>query len=527
MAVSTDKQPERTLRVMPWWLVLVGLALAVALGWLVLHLLLTEADRAIQPDTRATLRIDAIRTGLTVVAGTGGGLALLLAARRQWIAERAQRHQEDVAARDQAHRDRVQAHAESVADAAQRHQDRQSGAAEHDAAERRFTELYTRAVELLGNDSAAVRLGGLHALERLGQDNAAQRPTIVAVLCAYLRMPAPDDEPRETEVRRTAQRVLTRHLRADDADHWPEARLDLTGAALVDFDAAGCTLVDVELHGGGVHRHDQFRGATARGRLLLEAATFDDVTFASLTGDGEVVLDGVRVAGLATFDGAAFTDGLSCRRSSFAGPTSFHSGDLRQPTSFDATRFEDAATFRDAVFDGGLSMEHTEFGRVGELPRRAFHEHGAVPLDGVRRGGAVRRRPLHRRRELRPGPVPQHGQLPRRAVQPATAGRSGSGGGRSRSSLAGGHGCRTARRRVVAPRRPLTASQRAGALTGAQRAVARRPSRATPSTRSRCSGEGNWAMVRPLISRTTSSKPMSSRTTPAAWARSMSGWPAA
>ncbi|WP_146765955.1 hypothetical protein [Micromonospora noduli] len=169
--MAVDEPSERELRVMPWWLVLVGLLVAIALGWLVLDLLLTEADRASQPDTRATLRIDAIRTGLTVVAGTGGGLALLLAARRQWIAERAQRHQENVAARDQVHRDRVQAHAEAVAEAAQRHQDRQSGAAEHDAAERRLTELYTRAVELLGNDSAAVRLGGLHALERLGQAN--------------------------------------------------------------------------------------------------------------------------------------------------------------------------------------------------------------------------------------------------------------------------------------------------------------------------------------------------------------------
>ena len=67
---------------MPWWLVLIGLLVAAALGWLVLDLLLGEADRATQPDTRATLRIDAIRTGLTVVAGTGGGLALLLAAPR-------------------------------------------------------------------------------------------------------------------------------------------------------------------------------------------------------------------------------------------------------------------------------------------------------------------------------------------------------------------------------------------------------------------------------------------------------------
>ncbi|MEU8185227.1 pentapeptide repeat-containing protein [Micromonospora sp. NPDC049047] len=362
-----DEPPERQLRVMPWWLVLVGLLVAAALGWLVLGLLLTEADRASQADTRATLRIDAIRTGLTVVAGTGGGLALLLAARRQWIAERAQRHQERVAARDQAHRDRVQAHAEAVAEAAQRQQDRQAGAAEHDAAERRLTELYTRAVELLGNDSAAVRLGGLHALERLGQDNPGQRPTIAAVLCAYLRMPAPDGETRETEVRRTAQRVLTGHLRADDAAHWPELTLDLTGATLVDFDASGCTLVDANFTAAAFTGTTTFAGATARGRLLLGAASFGDVTFEGLAADGEVMLDGARVGGLASFDGTAFAGGLSCQRVSFAGPTSFRRATFGQPTSFDATRFADTTTFQESVFDGALSMEHTEFGASADF----------------------------------------------------------------------------------------------------------------------------------------------------------------
>ncbi|WP_406071593.1 pentapeptide repeat-containing protein [Micromonospora sp. NBC_01638] len=370
--MAADEPPERQLRVLPWWLVLVGLLLAAALGWLVLDLLLTEADRASQPDTRATLRIDAIRTGLTVIAGTGGGLALLLAARRQWIAERSQRHQETVAARDQAHRDRVQAHAESVADATQRQQDRQSEAAEHDAAERRLTELYTRAVELLGNDSAAVRLGGLHALERLGQDNPEQRPTIVAVLCAYLRMPTPDDEPRETEVRRTAQRVLTRHLHADDAAYWLVVTLDLTGARLVDFDAAGCTLVDADFTGAVFTGATSFVGATARGRLGLGAAVFGDVRFDDLTADAEVVLDDVRFGGQASFDRAGFLGGLSCRRSSFAGPTSFGRTTFDQPTSFDGTRFVDDASFREAIFQGSLSVEHTEFGGLAEFRSARF-----------------------------------------------------------------------------------------------------------------------------------------------------------
>src|SRR6266511_4212552 len=60
----------RPLRIMPWWLAGLGLLAAIGFGWLVTVWLLGEADRG---TTRAELRIDAIRTGLTVVAGTGAG----------------------------------------------------------------------------------------------------------------------------------------------------------------------------------------------------------------------------------------------------------------------------------------------------------------------------------------------------------------------------------------------------------------------------------------------------------------------
>ncbi|WBB75390.1 pentapeptide repeat-containing protein [Micromonospora sp. WMMD1128] len=367
--MSAPPPPEKPLRVMPWWLALLGLLLAAGLGWLVLGWLLTEADRAAQPDTRATLRVDAIRTGLTVVAGTGGGLALLFAARRQWISERGQRHQEAVAAHDQAHRDRVQAHAEAVAEAAARHQERQATAAEHDAGERRLTELYVRAIELVGSDNPAVRLGGLHALERLGQDNPGQRPTTVAVLCAYLRMPAPDD-PRETEVRRTAQRMLTRHLRADRDTWWPDIALDLTGARLDDFDAAGCTLVDLDLTGAVCTGVTSFAGAVAHGRMRL-TAEFADLVCDDLTGDADIVLDDARVTGRASFDRADLGGALSCLGTRF-GQASFHAATLRQPSSFDRATFAGAATFREAVFLAGLSMEHTGFAGYAGFRRTRF-----------------------------------------------------------------------------------------------------------------------------------------------------------
>jgi hypothetical protein len=139
--------------------------------------------------------LDVVRTTGTLMVGLGGAIALLLTARRQRSIELTLEHQRE------------------------------------DAAEQRITELYTRAVDQLGSERAPVRLGGLHALERLAQNNPGQRQTIVDVICAYLRMPytsaevklPAEDAPvevhsryeqrrQESQVRLTAQRILSMRL---------------------------------------------------------------------------------------------------------------------------------------------------------------------------------------------------------------------------------------------------------------------------------------------------------------------------
>src|SRR5262249_42637144 len=145
--------------------------------------------------------------------------------------------------------------------------------AEEDAREQRITTLYVAAAEQLGSERAAVRLAGLYALERLGQDNPGLRQTVIDVMCAYLRMPhvppaevlrgdaehsprvlakdGSDPEPerqperrQELQVRLTAQRLLRDHTRAafgsrpEPATYWrggndERMNLDLTGAVLV------------------------------------------------------------------------------------------------------------------------------------------------------------------------------------------------------------------------------------------------------------------------------------------------------
>ena len=77
------EQARRPIRELRLWLVLAGIAIVVVVSVSVTAWLVAEANKA--TSDRAQARIDAIRTGLTAAAGAGGGIPLLLAARRQWL----------------------------------------------------------------------------------------------------------------------------------------------------------------------------------------------------------------------------------------------------------------------------------------------------------------------------------------------------------------------------------------------------------------------------------------------------------
>jgi uncharacterized protein YjbI with pentapeptide repeats len=347
-----DRDADRPLRVMPWWLVLGGFAVAILLGWAVLAWLLHEAD---QGTTRAQLRIDAIRTGLTVVAGTGGAVALVLAARRQWLSERAQRHQERVDAQTRAHEDRAQAQQEEVAAATQRHQDRLARITEFDATERRVTELFAKAVDHLGSAKAAVRLGGLYGLERLARGNEEHRQTIVDVICAYLRMPDPHADEDERHVRLAAQRVLFPRLAAG-------GRIDLFGATLIDLDAASCEFGEVDFTRAVFTGETRFDDAVFGDSAVFTDAVFDgDSSFLRARWRTDAVFDGV------TFRGARFDETVFERRVSFGGgahfngETRFSGARFARSSLFDNAKFAGKASFHGAAFEGNVSFEHVTF----------------------------------------------------------------------------------------------------------------------------------------------------------------------
>jgi len=349
MAHPAKRRPINPIRW--WWVVLAGVMTGLA-TWGATWWLLTVAGHS------ADLRVQAIQSGLTVAAGTGGAAALLLAARRQWLQERDQSHREDTDA------------------ASQLHQQRLAEITEQDAIERRITDLYTKAVDQLGSDKAPVRLGGLYALERLAQDNLSQRQTIVNVICAYLRMPydppvsddvgaANNSAREELQVRLTAQRILALHLKAyreAGKPFWDGMTIDLTGATLVDLDLSGCTITEIECRGAifvdGVH----FGGATFIGK-----ASFADADFSTDDSSADPVVD---------FEAAVFRCDADFAGASFRAMTRFWETKFEKEAFFIAAHFSDLAGFNRANFKGSAAFWVTEF-KAGAVYDHVKFESGA------------------------------------------------------------------------------------------------------------------------------------------------------
>ncbi|WP_020658485.1 pentapeptide repeat-containing protein [Amycolatopsis benzoatilytica] len=289
----------------------------------------TEADR---------IRLDGIRTVGTIVVGTGGALALLLAARRQQTAER------DLATKRAELRLREQANAD----------------ARHDATERRINELNLKAVEQLGADRAPVRLAGLYALDRLAQENARLRPTIANVLSAYLRMPydltadAADPVPRqEREVRLTAQRLLVQHLTPDapDGQFWSGVELDLSGAVLF----------DLSLNGAALH-NARFAGAQFVGDAWFHEATFTGTSrFDEAVFHGETWFTRATFAGSVQFDRTVFRNEARFEYTEFVGTTIFRHAGFQRDASFDRALLRGIARFSDAEFERSVSFAGAGF----------------------------------------------------------------------------------------------------------------------------------------------------------------------
>lgn len=281
--------------------------------------------------------LDVLKFVLGTVAGVGALMALVVAYRRQRLAEDAHTHQQ------------------------------------HDATERRVTELYTAAATQLGSDQAPVRLTALYTLERLANANPGHQQTIVNIISAYLRMPfrmpadaapaegrrhaactrastiddsSPAHDPRqELQVRRTAEDLLSTHLHPSAAAYWASIDLNLTGAVLISLDMEGCRLNSACFDLAELHGAADFEAAQVAG----------DVSFVGARINGGAFFMGAQIGGEVTFCDA------QCR-----GYGRFEDAQIRGDVSFNAVDFGASPVFgtanrwKEARFDGALSFDRTQ-----------------------------------------------------------------------------------------------------------------------------------------------------------------------
>ncbi|MGC5041035.1 pentapeptide repeat-containing protein [Streptomyces sp. DT73] len=331
---------EQKLRLMrPRWAFGLTFAAAVLVAGgifygLVVLLDFKEIDSTAKLDAKTLF--DLVKLSFGIVAGAGALVALVVAYRRQRVDEAG------------AHREATRLHAER----------------------------FSQAVDKLGSDSSAVRLGGVHALAGLADDAPSKelRQTCIDVLCAYLRLPhAPDpgDDPAHLEehqrylalreVRHTILRLIGDHYRLPEGTHrsWQGCDLDLTGVT-----------IDGTMN---------LSGATfSAGRVSFDRATFSA---------GRVIFGGATFSGgTVSFDGATFSGGTvslyaatySAGRVSFDGAT-FSGG----RTTFDKATFSGGSvSFYKATFSGGsVSLDRATFsGGTVSFDRTTFSA-GTVSLD--------------------------------------------------------------------------------------------------------------------------------------------------
>ncbi|MEU3550662.1 pentapeptide repeat-containing protein [Streptomyces longwoodensis] len=274
--------------------------------------------RGIKPEPRIDSKtlFDLVKLSFGVIAGSGALVALVVAYRRQQI-------DEDGALRE---------------------------------ATRLHTERFATAVGQIGHDSAAVRLGGVHALAGLADDAPTRdlRQTCIDVLCAYLRLPytaetdlpAGDAEARRNylamrEVQHTVIRLIRDRLRQpfDHKHSWQGHDFDFTGAA---FD--GGNFVGAVFSGGSV----SFASARLSGRVSFNGARFSggNVDFSSAQIDGTVSFDNAKFSSSSvSFDRTEFLQGCDV----WLAPAQYSGGSL----IFTGTRFSGGTvTFRSSRFDG-------------------------------------------------------------------------------------------------------------------------------------------------------------------------------
>ncbi|MEU3010107.1 pentapeptide repeat-containing protein [Nocardia asteroides] len=321
--------------------------------------------------SKAATEIDVTRVALTIVAGVGGVVALVIAYRRQ-----------------------------------------------RDIEQSRFVERFGAAAAQLGATDVAVRLAGVYAMAGVADESEGlRRQQCIDVLCGYLRLPyspelganhqsklvlkqhratadgtRSDDQEHhlefrhnDREARATIIRVIADHLRPTAEYSWSASDFDFRTAHLEDVDFKDATFSGAARFGGATFSGETwFRNATFANDAWFDGVTFSDrawfngvtffgsVEFGAATFSGDTLFHGTTVSGsvwfgAATFSGdvdfggTAFSDSAWFDGTTFSGNAGFHAATFADDAWFRGATFSGPAGFGGAIFSGNAGFDGATF----------------------------------------------------------------------------------------------------------------------------------------------------------------------
>ncbi|WP_194818350.1 pentapeptide repeat-containing protein [Nocardia sp. XZ_19_385] len=342
---------------------------ALVAGIFIAYVAYQVVSRYTPTSQAAAAPIDITKVALTIVAGVGGVVALVIAYRRQ-----------------------------------------------RDAEQSRFVERFGAAAAQLGATDAAVRIAGVYAMAGTADEaDGLRRQQCIDVLCGYLRLPyspelggnhqtkhvqkrttggdTGEDEDHfeyrqnDREVRATIIRVIADHLRAEAEYSWSASQFDFRTAYLEDVNLSRAIFA-------GAARFDE---ATFSGDAWFDKAQFtgtagfDNATFAGTAWFGEVAFRGDAAfnksvfSGIAGFDKATFGGTAWFGAATFGGDAGFGAATFSGNARFGGTTFRGDAGFGGATISGDTWFDNATFGGDAGFGGATFG--GAARFDDATFGG--------------------------------------------------------------------------------------------------------------------------------------------
>lgn len=249
--------------------------------------------------------------------------------------------------------------------------------------EDQITDRYTRAIDQLGNDKLAVRLGGIYALERLAKDSKKDQETVMEVLTAFIRenssltkseknnldessdensdKPTDKEEekiPEKTTPNTDVQAILTVIGRRKwevagriDLSGVDLSRADLRGADLREADLSRATLYGVNLRGADLSMStlsgaylfgaDLSKGSLTEATLMGATLSKADLTKADLSGTKLIIatLHGANLS-RATLSGATLS-GADMFEANLSGAKEITVDQIKQAINWEQAHYSD------------------------------------------------------------------------------------------------------------------------------------------------------------------------------------------